>query len=413
MANREFDLIVWGASGFVGVLVAEYLLARYGVGQTLRWALAGRSNSKLEDARRRLATVSRAANTLPILLADSNDSASLEAMAARTTVICTTVGPYALHGSNLVAACVAENTHYCDLSGEVHWMRRMIDLHHERAREGGTRIVHACGFDSIPSDLGAYWLQREMRRRHGVPCSAVKYRAESFKGGFSGGTIASMLNMLGEAERDSAVRSILNDPYGLNPSLAPRGQDGPERTRPEYDPDFHGWVTPFVMAPINTKVVRRSNALLDFAYGRDFRYEEATLITGGKFGFPIAAAVAGGFGLFAAAVSIRPLRELFANVLPSPGQGPSESTRETGYFTLLLLGKHPSDTRRDLRLRIRGDRDPGYGSTAKMLGESAVCLAVDALSSGGGVLTPSVAMGDALLTRLQENAGVTFTEVSV
>ena len=411
MADRQFDVILWGASGYTGRLVAEYLLQHYGVGQKLRWALAGRNQRKLENVRRALAAVSSAADPLPILLADSNDPASLEVMVARTAVVCTTVGPYALYGSNLVAACVATKTHYCDLTGEVQWMRQMIDAHHDVARENGTRIVHTCGFDSIPSDLGVHWLQREMQRRHGLPCRSGKCRVESFRGGFSGGTIASMLNMAEQAAQDSTVRNILKDPYGLNPSLGPRGLDGPEKRLPEYDPDLQAWVTPFVMGTINTKVVRRSNALLDFAYGLDFRYDEGTLIPCGQFGFPIAAALAGGFGFFTAAVGMRPVRTLITNVLPSPGEGPSKATRETGYFQILLLGKHPSDASQDLRLRVRGDSDPGYGSTSKMLGESAVCLALDPLPSPGGVLTPSVAMGDALLTRLQKNAGVTFSEV--
>ena len=411
MADRQFDVILWGASGYTGRLVAEYLLKHYGVGQKLRWALAGRNQRKLENVRRALAAVSSAADPLPILLADSNDPASLEIMVARTAVVCTTVGPYALHGSNLVAACVAKDTHYCDLTGEVQWMRQMIDAHHDVARENGTRIVHTCGFDSIPSDLGVHWLQREMQRRHGLACGSIKYRVESFRGGFSGGTIASMLNMAEQAAHDSTVRNTLKDPYGLNPSLGPRGLDHSEKRLPEYDSDFEAWVTPFVMGTINTKVVRRSNALLDFAYGLDFRYDEGTLVPCGKFGFPIAAALAGGFGFFTAAVGMRPVRTLITNVLPSPGEGPSKATRETGYFQILLLGKHPSNASQDLRLRVSGDSDPGYGSTSKMLGESAVCLALDPLSSPGGVLTPSVAMGDALLTRLQENAGVTFDEV--
>jgi short subunit dehydrogenase-like uncharacterized protein len=409
MESREFDVVVWGASGFTGALVAEYLLGRYGVGRSLRWALAGRSADKLERVRSDLAAVDDQAADLPIVIADSKDVASLASMVARTQVVCTTVGPYALYGSELVAACVAARTHYCDLTGEVHWMRQMIDTHHDAARSNGTRIVHTCGFDSIPSDMGVYWLQREMRSRHGVACRAIKYRAESFKGGFSGGTIASMLNMLDQAEHDSAIRTIISDPYGLNPASGPRGLDSPEKTLPEYDLDFQAWVTPFVMAVINTKVVRRSNALLDFAYGRDFRYDEGTLIPYGQFGFPIAAALAGGSSLFTAAAAVRPLRNLMTRMLPAPGQGPDARARENGYFDILLLGKHPADGAKNLRLRVKGDRDPGYGSTCKMLGESAVCLALDGLSSAGGVLTPSVAMGDALLSRLQDNAGVSFT----
>jgi len=401
--DRPFDVILWGASGFTGRLVAEYLLGRYG--GELRWALAGRNRSRLEAIRDELGP---AAAGLPILLADSADLDSLDALVAQTRVICSTVGPYALYGSGLVAACVGRGTHYCDLTGEVHWMRRMIDLHHDAARASGARIVHTCGFDSIPSDLGVYRLHREMQRRHGVPCSVVKFRAREFRGGFSGGTIASMLNMLEEAEHDPAIRQVLEDPYGLNPAGERRGLDGPERALPEYDPDFGGWVTPFVMGVINTKVVRRSNALLGYAYGRDFRYEEGTLIPFGAYGFPLAAAMSAGSAAFTAAASIRTVRRWLAGLLPKPGEGPSAQTRASGFYVIELLGRHPTDRHADLRLRIRGDRDPGYGSTSKMLAESAVCLARDPVNSPGGVLTPAAAMGEALLERLTANAGVSF-----
>jgi short subunit dehydrogenase-like uncharacterized protein len=401
--DRPFDVILWGATGFTGRLVAEYLLGRYG--GELRWALAGRNRSRLEAVRDELGPV---AAGLPILIADSADLDSLDALAAQARVICSTVGPYALYGSGLVAACVGRGTHYCDLTGEVHWMRRMIDLHHDAARASGARIVHTCGFDSIPSDLGVYRLHREMQRRHGVPCSAVKFRAREFRGGFSGGTIASMLNMLEEAERDPTIRQVLEDPYGLNPAGERRGLDGPERVLPEYDRDFGGWVTPFVMGVINTKVVRRSNALLGYAYGRDFRYEEGTLIPFGAYGFPVAAAMSAGSAAFTAAASIRTVRGWLASFLPKPGEGPSAKTRESGFYVIELLGRHPNDRHGDLHLRIRGDRDPGYGSTSKMLAESAVCLARDPLESPGGVLTPAAAMGAALLERLTANAGLSF-----
>lgn len=408
MATREFDVIVWGASGFTGALVAEYLLEQYGVGTGLKWALAGRNMPKLERIRNDLAAGSDVAN-LPILIADSNDLASLEQLTERTRVICSTVGPYALYGSKLVAACAAAGTHYCDLAGEVHWMRQMIDAHHATAIGSGAKIVHSCGFDSIPSDLGVYWLHNEMQQRHGVACRTIKYRTESFKGSFSGGTVASMMNMMELAEQDTAVMTILNDPYSLNPAGGSRGLDGPEKTHPEFDPDFACWITPFLMAAINTKVVRRSNALLDFVYGHDFRYDEGTLIAFGRLGFPIAALAAGGAALFTSATRAKRLRDLLARVLPEPGEGPDRERRNSGHFKIQLLGTHPDDAAKNLRLRIHGDRDPGYGSTAKMLGESAVCLANDPLDDRAGVLTPAVAMGQQLVDRLHENAGVTFT----
>ncbi|HEY5647026.1 MAG TPA: saccharopine dehydrogenase NADP-binding domain-containing protein [Pseudomonadales bacterium] len=404
-AVKEFDVVVFGASGFTGRLVAEYLLERYGMGGSLRWAIAGRNREKLEAVRRDLGP---GAEALPVLVADSDDRASLEALAARTAVVATTVGPYALYGSKLVAVCAERGVHYCDLTGEVHWMRRMIDAHHETARGSGARIVHTCGFDSVPSDLGVHWLQREMHAQHGVYCAAIKYRVESTRGSFSGGTVASMLNMLTEAEQDPTIETLLRDPYALNPEGAPRGLDGPEKTYPDYDPDFSGWVAPFVMAEINTKVVRRSNALLGTPYGVSFRYDEGMLMPYGQLGFPLAVAMAGGTASFNAALRVTMLRRWLTGLLPEPGEGPDRAARESGHFQIQLLGKHPERSSLDLRLRLRADRDPGYGATSRMLGESAVCLAKDPLISSGGVLTPSVAMGDALIDRLHESDAMRF-----
>jgi short subunit dehydrogenase-like uncharacterized protein len=405
--EREFDVVVFGASGFTGRLVAEYLVEQYGIGGRLKWAIAGRSMPKLEGVRREIG-----AEALPILIADSNDLASLEKLAGRTRVVASTVGPYALYGSKLVAACVQASTGYCDLTGEVHWMRQMIDQHHEVARKRGVRIVHACGFDCIPSDLGVHWLQREMMAQHGVYCSEVKLRVESFRGAFSGGTVASMLAMLEAREHDSSVETIFTDPYALNPAGAPRGLDSPEKVLPEYDPDFHGWVAPFMMAELNTKIVRRSNALLGHPYGVEFRYSEGFLMPFGQFGFPLAVGMASGSAAFTGALRARGMRRWLASFLPESGEGPDRSAREGGHFRIQLLGRHPDRSSANLRLRIEADRDPGYGATARMLGESAVCLALDGLSSSGGVLTPAVAMGDALIDRLEENAEVRFNPVT-
>jgi short subunit dehydrogenase-like uncharacterized protein len=404
VSEREFHVVVWGATGFTGRLVAEHLLRRYGVHRELRWAIGGRSEGRLEALRHDLGPE---AATLPLVVADAHDRERLDALAARTRVVCTTVGPYALHGSELVAACVAHGTHYCDLTGEVPWMRRMIDANHQRARQTGARIVHTCGFDSIPSDLGVLLLQREMRGRHGRAAESVKLRVREVRGGFSGGTVASMLNMLEEAQQSPEVRACLEDPYALNPTDARGGLDRPERTLPEYDQDFHAWVSPFVMGLINTRVVRRSNALQGFAYGREFRYEEGVLAPFGPWGFPLAAGLSVGTAAATAVAAVAPLRRQLARLLPQPGEGPSRRTRETGGYVIDLLGKLPGAAQ-GLTVRIRGDRDPGYGSTSRMLGEAAACLALDDLDTPGGVLTPAVAMGDVLLERLSLHAGVTF-----
>jgi short subunit dehydrogenase-like uncharacterized protein len=406
--DREFDLVVWGATGFTGRLVAEYLLRRYGA-DGLRWALGGRSREKLESVRDTLGReTGAAAASLPLLLGDGDDPASLSALAARTRVVCTTVGPYAKYGSKLVAACAAQGTHYCDLTGEVHWIRRMLDRHQDEAAASGARIVFTCGFDSIPSDLGVFFIQREMRARHGVPCSHVKYRVADFSGGASGGTIASMLNMLEEAREHPDVMRAVADPYALNPKDQRFGPDRAERMTPAFDPDFREWTAPFVMAAINTKVVRRSNALLGQLYGAEFRYDEAMLMGAGPAGLLKATAVSAGTAAGMAAMTLGPLRRAIAGRLPAPGEGPSKQARESGHFTIRLFGLHPTDASKSLRARVTGDRDPGYGSTAKMLGESAVCLALDALASPGGLTTPAAALGEALLARLQRNAGLTF-----
>jgi short subunit dehydrogenase-like uncharacterized protein len=287
-------------------------------------------------------------------------------------------------------------------------MQRMIEAHQDAAVASGARIVFNCGFDCIPSDLGVFFLQREMRARHGVACARIQYRVVGLRGGASGGTVASMLAMMEAAERDPAVIQAMNDPYALNPKGERMGPDRPEGVAPVWDDDFQQWTTPFVMASINTKVVRRTNALLRWTYGASFRYDEAILMGAGPLGFARAAATSAATVAGMAGMRIGPLRRAIAGRLPQPGEGPSRQRRERGYFDIRLRGEHPTDPSKSLFGRIRGDRDPGYGSTSKMLGESAVCLAKDPLAVGGGCWTPASAMGDPLLARLNDHAGVTF-----
>ncbi len=407
--ERDFDIVLWGATGFTGALTAEYLLGRYGVGNDFRWAIAGRNRAKLEAVRDEIGrSTGVVSDALPVLVGDGDDADFLARLATRAKVVCTTVGPYARYGSKLVAACVAAGTDYCDLTGEVQWMARMIAAHHDAAVASGARIVFTCGFDCIPCDIGTFFLNDEMRRRHGVPCSHVKFRVKGFRGAASGGTIASVMQMMEEASADPSVLRVMREPYSLNPAGERQGPDAPEPVTPAYDRDFGQWIAPFVMGAVDTKVVRRSNALLGHAYGRDFRYDEAVLCGDGLAGFAKAAGTALGGGLGMAAMGIGPVRRLAARRLPQPGQGPDREAREAGYFDIRLLGLHPTDPSASLKARVTGDRDPGYGSTAKMLGESAVCLALDDLRSGGGCLTPASAMGSALFARLPENAGVRF-----
>lgn len=404
--KREFEVVVWGATGFTGRLTAEYLLARYGASKSLRWAIAGRNRAKLEEVRAQLGREAGIdPGLLPILVADSHDSASLEDLARRARVICTTVGPYAVYGSKLVEACVKEGTSYCDLTGEVHWMQRMIEKHQDAARASGARIVFNCGFDCIPSDLGAFFMQEAMKRNHGVPCAHIQLRVKGFSGAASGGTIASMLNMLEESGTDPRVRRAMTEPYSLNPKDHQSGPDAAEGLGPRYDDDFGEWTAPFVMAGINTKVVRRTNALLDYAYGKEFRYDEAMLMGTGAAGFAKASATSVGSAATLGVMALGPLRRAVAGRLPQPGEGPSRAKREAGYFDLRL--RAASAQGHVLRGRVLGDRDPGYGATSKMLGESAVCLAQDELAVEGGLWTPASAMGSALLARLP-GAGVRF-----
>ncbi len=402
-AQREFDVVVFGATGFTGALVAEYLARQYGIGGDLKWAIAGRSEAKLAEVKSGLG---EAAADLPTLLADSFDSEALSALAARTRVVLTTVGPYALYGSNLVEACVEHGTHYCDLAGEVQWIRKMIDQHHERAGETGARIVHCCGFDSVPMDMGAWFLQHEAKERHGQYCKSIRLLVKATKGAASGGTIASMLNILEEGRKDREVARILVMPYSLNPPGERQGPDERDQIGAVYDADAKSWTAPFVMAGINTKIVRRSNALAGYPYGKDFRYREAVLTGDGVSGRLKSLAMAATLGTFVTAGSFKPTRGLLKTFVPEPGEGPDAEQRESGFFNLMQIGVLPDG--RILKTRITGDQDPGYGSTSKMLGECAVCLAKDPLESGGGVLTPASAMAGPLVKRLTNNAGLSF-----
>jgi short subunit dehydrogenase-like uncharacterized protein len=405
---RSFDVLLWGATGFTGQLVAEYLARHYGVGRELRWALGGRSKEKLEKVRAALEAVDPRARELPIVLGDGTDRASLDRLAVDASVVCSTVGPYALHGRELVAACVEAGTDYCDLTGEPQFVRAMIDAHHERARATGARIVCCCGYDSIPSDLGTLMLQERAQKKHGAPCPSVKHLAGEAKGGMSGGTAASMVALMDEASRDPAVRRLLNDPYALDPDRGEPGPDGHDQRGVRWDRDLAQWTGPFLMAAINTRVVRRSNALLGYAWGRDFRYREAMSFGSGAKGWLTAAGVSAGTTLGVAAVAVGPVRRLVAKRLPAPGEGPSKAVRDAGFFVSRLVGTLAGDGGK-LRGTVRGTSDPGYGETAKMLSESAVCLAKDgdAIPRRGGVLTPASCMGMRLVERLRD-AGMTF-----
>ena len=403
--DRDFDVVVYGATGFTGALVAEYLAERYGCGGDLRWAIAGRSADKLAALK---VSLGDAASGLEAIVTDSADDAALATLAGRTRVVLTTVGPYALYGSKLVAACVNAGTHYCDLAGEVQWIRQMVDQHHERATETGARIVHCCGFDSIPMDMGAYFLQQEAMRRHGSYCGDIALFVKATSGSASGGTLASMMNIVKEARENRDVGRVLGDPYALNPEGERDGPDGRDQQKVLHDDTAGCWTAPFIMAGVNTRVVRRSHALAGYPWGKDFLYNETVLTGKGLGGRFKAALVSGGLGGLALGLAFAPTRALLRRlVLPDPGEGPDREQREKGFFNLMQIGTLPNGE--TLRSRITGDRDPGYGSTAKMLAESALAfLDLPASDVGGGFWTPATAFGDRLIDRLVDHAGLTF-----
>ena len=397
-----YDLIVWGASGFTGRLVAEYLYQTYGAQENgLRWAMGGRNADKLKSVANELGI-----KNVPIITGDASDRASLRAIAEQTRVICTTVGPYHHYGSAMVEACVAAGTDYVDLSGEPAWMRKMIDLHGDQARASGARIVHSCGFDSIPFDFGVLYLQTEAQKRFGAPCVEVKGRVKAVKGKASGGTIASMIATIEAGADDPNVRQVMTNPYGLAPDETVKRPRQPNGNKSYFDKDANSWVAPFVMAVINTKNVHRSNMLMNYAYGKEFLYSEM-MITRSRL---VSTMVAASLGLFAGAITIGPVRSVMKRfMLPSPGEGPNAQEREAGFYVVHFIGKSADGTR--LTAKVKGERDPGYGSTSRMIGEAAVCLALDVAKDAapGGFWTPAAVMGPPLMDRLIAKAGLSFS----
>lgn len=401
-ATREYDIVLYGATGFVGKLTAEYL-AR--AGGSARIALAGRSTDRLQAIRD---TLGESAQSWQLLTADAASPKTLDAMAARTQVVVTTVGPYSKYGLPLVAACAAAGTDYADLTGEPPFIRESIDLYHKQAQDTGARIVHACGFDSIPSDLTVYALYRRAREDGSGELVDTDFVVRSFSGGLSGGTLASMLEVFDTVSGDADVRREFADPYTLSPDRGAEPELGPQpdlrrRRGAQIAPELTGIYTAgFMMAAPNTRIVRRSNALQNYAYGRRFRYSEHMSV-GSSAGAPVASAVITGIGNTMSALGSRYFRllprKLVERALPKPGTGPSEAVRERGFYKVETYTTTTSGARYVATMAQRGD--PGYKATAVLLGESGLALAMDreALSDLHGVLTPAAAMGDALLAR--------------
>ncbi len=396
---KNFDVIIWGATSFTGKLVCEYIFSNYKTNE-IKWAMAGRDKKKLEDVRSEIADTS-----VPILLADSFDENTLSDLVKQTKVMCSTVGPFSVYGTLLVDLCVRFKTNYCDITGEAHWIRTLIDKFHGEAKSKKIKIVNSCGFDSIPSDMGVYFIQNKIKKVYKNYAKSIKMRVAGIRGGISGGTYSSINNLLSEAYNDKTIFKVLNNPYGLNPNDKMEGLDKKDLRKIIFDKESNSWIYPFIMAGINTKIVRRSNALSNFQYGKDFRYEEAMMAGKGISGFW--KSILAVFPL--AMIGLSPnsfLKKIVNSYMPKPGEGPGIEKRKNGFYNLRFY--ITIDEKRKAFAKVIGDSDPGYGSTSKMLAESAICLAFDNLSKNYGVITPSSGMGDKLLNRLKENAGLSF-----
>jgi short subunit dehydrogenase-like uncharacterized protein len=385
---KKFDIVVYGATGFTGRLVAEYLAAHYKNDKRLKWAMAGRSLDKLKSVRD---AIGAPADT-PLVVADASDPSSLKTMVEQAKSVITTVGPYMLYGNQLLAACVAAGVDYFDLCGEPIWMRQKIEQHEAAAKESGSRIVFSCGYDSLPFELGVFCAQDQAKKALGAAAPRVKGRVRKMVGTFSGGTAASMRALFEAAARDQSLVALLKNPFSLTPGF--EGPKQPPGNRPVYDEELKTWTAPFVMANINTRNVHRSNMLLGYPYGKDFVYDEMMITGPGEQGEAIAKKI------------MAANNKLSGNDVPKPGEGPSRDEREAGHYDLLFVAIAPDG--RQVRASVKGDRDPGYGSTCKMISECAICLLRDTPDVKAGFWTPGAAMGDRLIKRLTDHAGLTF-----
>ena len=383
--NTKYDIVVFGASGYTGRLVAEYLQGEY-ANTGLKWAMAGRSLDKLASVRTALGI----SDSVDLVSVDSDDAASVGQMVSDCKVVITTVGPYQLYGEELIKQCAGQGTDYVDLSGEPSWMHETIAQHSAAAKASGARIVHSCGFDSIPFDLGVYCLQQHAITQTGKPIATVKGRVRAMNGTFSGGTIASMRATMASAQANPAIIKVLTNPFALTEGFT--GPEQPTGAAPQYDEELNSWSAPFVMAAINTKNIHRSNFLLGHQYGEDFRYDEMLLTGDGEQGKAAAAYVAKDDSIGKSDLQ--------------PGDGPTQEERENGNYDAIFAGQNSEG---ELMISsVQGDRDPGYGSTSKMLAEAAICLLENPTLASGGLWTPAAAMGQALIDRLHAHAGLTF-----
>lgn len=410
--KRPYAVVLYGATSFVGKITAHYLTkflsnAKDKNGANVTWAIAGRDEEKLNKLQSELES------PVDIIIANSNDASSLDEMTQQTQVIISTVGPYLKYGEPLIKSCAENGTDYVDLTGEAIFIKDMMDKYQETAKQNGARIVNSCGFDSIPSDLGVYFTQSKAEETLGEACCVVHMRVKAAKGGLSGGTIASMATIFEEVGQDSSRRKQVANPYLLNDDTAAPSVRQTNISKPEYDSVHKRWLAPFVMASINTRIVHRTNQLLAYEYGRDFKYDEAMWMKDGVKGQLSSYAMSAGLFGFATAMMVKPSREFLSkHVLPKSGSGPSEEEQENGYFDIRFFGQTAKNA--SIQTKVTGDKDPGYGSTSQMLAQAALCLAQDISKDdvGGGFWTPASAMGDTLLTRLEEHAGLSFEVVS-
>lgn len=406
--NRSYAVILYGATSFVGQITAHYLTnflsnAKNKDGSNVTWAIAGRDEEKLNELQSKLES------KVDIIIANSKDSDSLDEMTKQTQVIISTVGPYLKYGEPLIKSCAENGTDYVDLTGEAIFIKDMMDKYQDTAKQSGARIVNSCGFDSIPSDLGVYFTQTKAEEKFGEACNVIHMRVKAAKGGISGGTIASMATIFEEVGEDKSRRKQVANPYLLNDDTDVPNIRQDNVSKPEYDSTHKRWLAPFVMASINTRIVHRSNQLLSYEYGRDFKYDEAMWMKDGVKGKLSSYAMSAGLLGFATAMMIKPSRELLSkHVLPKAGTGPSKDEQENGYFDIRHFGQTAkNDT---ITVKVTGDKDPGYGSTSRMLAQAALCLAQDISKEdvGGGFWTPASAMGDKLIALLEEHSGLSF-----
>ena len=411
MTDTKFDLVVFGATSFVGQILTSYLTQYFtDSNEKIRWAIAGRSQSKLDQLKNSLG---ENALGLATLIADVNDSNAIKAICEQTRAVVSTVGPYALYGEPMIKACVETGTDYCDLTGETQWIKKMIDRYQDQAEQSGARIVHCCGFDSVPSDMGVLFLQQHALKQYGISATQVKMRVKTLKGGASGGTVASLMNVIQEAAADPALRKALINPY----LLVPQNNNAQVRQHyvksAEFDQDFNAWIAPFVMSAINERVVHRSNALNHYLYGDQFSYNEATLMGQGLQGRMKAYGLVAGLGAFMLSAVSKPISKVMEQyILPKSGEGPTPEQQRNGRFDIRFLGK--TENGQTIQVKVTGDRDPGYSSTGKMLGQAALSLVLDHQNQGektgrqGGFWTPASMFDERFIQRLQKHAGIGF-----